>query len=210
MSVPECLSLIKDGVTIIAAVSAIYIGFAGLNSWKKQLKGKAEYELSRRILKEIYAYRDAIKNLRFGVILPHEMPSPPVEERDEMSSEQQDHYGLAKAYEERWMKITKARERLYPDELEAEALWGDELKLHFKALFDLERELLISVQHYLKSCNPDTAEHTKEAIEKKDAKRRDILYDMSDETQNQADAFQTDIDGALSKITDFLKPRLKG
>ncbi len=200
----------KDVITLIAALSAIYIGFAGLNTWKKQLKGKVEYELSRRILKGTLVYRDAIKAFRSPFMSTSEMPIPPDEKRDKMTPDQQSYYGLAKVYEERWKSISKARETLYPDELEAEALWGDGLKPLLKTLFNLEHELLISVRHHLQLVNPDTHPKTKETIEKIDAKRRDILCDMSDETQNQTDVFQTDINEAIDKIADYLKPHLKG
>lgn len=58
------ISLIKDIVTILVALVGGGVAIYGLISWKRQLKGKTEYELARRVLRAVYRLRDAIRGIR--------------------------------------------------------------------------------------------------------------------------------------------------
>lgn len=140
---------VQNIISILATVGALSIGISGLNTWKKQLKGNANYKLSRRILVGLLAYKEIIKNVRNSVIFHHEIPDPPDGKKENMSKEQQHFYGIAKVYNKRWNKVRKQRNKLYPDELEAEALWEKDVNRFFKALYKLEHELVIQVQHHL-------------------------------------------------------------
>jgi hypothetical protein len=59
--IQDIVTLFKDLATIFAAVAAGIIAIMGYNAWKKQLRGKAEYELARRLLRNVYRVRDAIR-----------------------------------------------------------------------------------------------------------------------------------------------------
>ncbi len=135
----------------------------------------------------------------------YEMPSPPEDEAAKMSPEQMRFYGTSKAYQARWDKVQIERTSLYADLLEAEAIWGVELKELFKKVFDLEHELFTRIRHYIELINPDTAEASKEAIRNIDKKARDIMYDdLSDEP----DEYKKDLVSAIEKIEKYLKPKL--
>ncbi len=46
-------TLIKDIITSISvSLAAAIIAFLGLQAWKKQLRGKTEYELAQKLLKK--------------------------------------------------------------------------------------------------------------------------------------------------------------
>jgi hypothetical protein len=94
---------------------------------------------------------------------------------------------------------------LYADLLESEAIWGDELKKLFKALFNLEHELFTSVRHYVELMNPDRDEASKEAIRNIDKKRRDIMYDDLGE---EGDEYRKDFQRGVEAIEKYLKPKL--
>jgi uncharacterized protein YicC (UPF0701 family) len=102
--------------------------------------------------------------------------------------------------------VSNVRTDLQTDLLEAEVLWGDELYKRFKALNKLEHELLVAVQSHLSLINPKESAAMKAAIEKRQLKARDTLYDSLEE---EGDEFTRDISGAIAPIEEYLKPHLK-
>ena len=133
------------------------------------------------------------------------MPYPPEDDAKGMSQDKISFYGTSKAYQNRWDKVQTERTSLYADLLESEAIWGNELKELFKEVFNLEHELFVRIRHYVELINPDTHESKKEAVEKLDAKGRDIMYDdLSDE----GDEFKKDLIASIESIEKYLKPKL--
>ena len=205
MTCAETVTLLKDLVLSGAAITGAVVAVKGLGTWQRQLKGQSEYELSRRILVSVFKYRDAINGVRHPVMWAYEIPSPPEEEAKTMSREQIRFYGTSKAYQARWDKVQAERTTLYADLLEAEAIWGAELKELFKRVFDLEHELFARIRHYVELINPDTDEASKEAIRNIDKKARDIMYDNLSE---EPDEYKQDIISAIEQIEKYLKPKL--
>lgn len=202
----EIITTIKDIVLAGAAVTGAVVAIKGLGTWQRQLKGQWEYELSRRILVNLFKYRDSISGVRHPVMWANEMPYPPEEKAKSMSHEQIRFYGTSKAYQVRWDKVQEQRAALYADLLEAEAIWGAELNMLFKLVFDLQHELFTCVRHYIELMDPDRRESSKEAIRKIDEKSRDIMYDdLSDEP----DEYKSDLLAAIASIETFLKPKLR-
>jgi hypothetical protein len=201
----EIVTLLKDLVLSGAAITGAVVAVKGLGTWQRQLKGQSEYELSRRILVSVFKYRDAINGVRHPAMWAYEMPSPPEEEAKTMSREQIRFYGTSKAYQARWDKVQAERTTLYADLLEAEAIWGTDLKELFKGVFGLEHELFTRIRHYVELINPDTDEASKEAIRNIDKKARDIMYDNLSE---EPDEYKQDLVRAIEEIEKYLKSKL--
>jgi hypothetical protein len=196
----------KDVLVAVAAVVGAVVAIRGLNTWNRQLKGSAEYDLARRILKVSYRLRDAIKGVRYPAMWGVEMPNPPAEEAKRMSHEETDYYSKSHAYQARWQKVSDVRTDLQAELLEAQVLWSGELNKLFEALFKLEHELFVAVQNYLSLCNPKGSEAMKTAIEKRDLNARDILYDSLEEG---GDEFTKAVTRAIAPIEEYLKPHLR-
>jgi Tfp pilus assembly protein PilO len=62
------VTLVKDIVTILATSIAAGVAVMGLQAWKKQLKGKTEYELAQRVLRAAYQFREALAWVRNPLI----------------------------------------------------------------------------------------------------------------------------------------------
>jgi hypothetical protein len=200
------VTLFKDVILAGAAITAAVVAVIGLGTWQRQLKGQADYELSRRILVTLFKYRDGINAVRHPYIPVYEMPFPPEDEAARMDSKKLHFYGVSKAYQARWEKVQTERASLYADLLKAEALWGNELKNLFKLVFDLEHELFTRIRHYLELINPDIDEESKKAIREINKKSRDIMYDdLSDE----GDQFKKDLLAGIQGIEKYIKPKLK-
>lgn len=206
MTCAEFISLTKDLIVSAAAVTGAVVAVLGLDTWKRQLRGQFEYELSRRILVSLFKYRDAIAQVRHPFMWAYEMPKPPDEEMKSMSHDDISYYGTSKAYQARWEKVQTERTSLYADLLQSEALWGQALKDLFKILFNLEHELFITIQNHLRITNPRTSELEKEALRKISLKRRDVMYDDMSET---GDDFKREFQNEIDAIEKYLKPKLQ-
>ncbi len=206
LPVEHFISVGKDVLVAVAAVVGAAVAIRGLNTWNRQLKGSAEYDLARRILKVTYRLRDAIKSVRHPAMWGVEIPNPPVEEAKHMSREEIIYYGKSHAYQARWQKVSDVRTDLQAELLEGEVLWGGELNKLFEVLFKLEHELLVAVQNYLSLSNPKESQARKTAIEKRQLNARDILYDSLEE---KGDEFTKDVARAIVPIEEYLKPHLR-
>jgi hypothetical protein len=206
MPIEHVIALTKDIALTIVGVVGAYVALRGLNTWNRQLKGSAEYDLARRILKVAYRLRDSIKIVRHPVMWPDEMPSPPEEDAKSMTPEQLRHYGLSRAYQARWQKFNDVATDLQAELLEAEVLWGDELRKRFEAVFKLQHELWISVRSFLTLLDPQARPEMKAAVEKRQSHARDIMYDS---LEDGGDEFMNDIVKAIAPIEEYVKPHLR-
>lgn len=207
MSWTELVALLRDLIISGAAITGAVIAIKGLNTWQRQLKGKSEYDLSRRILISLFKYRDAINGVRNPAMWSYEMPHPPEDEAKNMSRDEISYYGTLKAYEARWDKVYTEKTNLYADLLEAEALWGTQLKEYFSEVYNLENELFSYIRNYLTVSNPKTNNARKEAIEKILHKKRDIMYD--DFGEDEKEEFKSELKNGIDKIEKYLKPKLR-
>jgi hypothetical protein len=54
----------KEQIVSISALIGVYIAFSGLRTWRKELKGKAEYQKAKDVLKAVYRVKDAFMVVR--------------------------------------------------------------------------------------------------------------------------------------------------
>lgn len=200
----KTVEFVKDLILTCVAIIGAVVAIMGLSTWQRQLKGRTEYDLSRRLLVSLFKYRDAINFVRYPVMWENEMPSPS-EEAEKISDDQRRFYGTSKAYQKRWDKVQNERTNLYADLLEAEALWGDELKELFKVIYDLETELGSYIRYYLVIISPETHEAKKDSIQRLLTKKRDVMYD---DLSQEEDDFKKEFRGGVEKIEKYLKPKL--
>ncbi|BCQ63165.1 hypothetical protein PBOI14_49150 [Pseudomonas sp. Boi14] len=192
--------------TIVSAIGvglAAWVGFSGLATWRRQNKGTADHDLSRRLLMDLYRLRDGIGQVRNPVMLGSEGGE---EEQSKNLNLQQRHFrGTVRAYEKRFSLVEEVRARLNTSLLESEAVWDGEAKSRFDPIFKLQHELMLSVRCHLITINPDEMEDRVQSYQNILAKRRDILYESPPEV---GDAFKAELDAALSHVEDYLRPKL--
>jgi hypothetical protein len=130
------LTFLKDifipSIGIVVAAFGVIIANRGLNTWKNQLHGQSNYELARRILVSLYKYREAIYGVRYPLIYFHEMELS--QEDEKMGQKEKESYGITKAYQTRWENVQNIKAMLSADLFEAEALWGEEIKILYNRL----------------------------------------------------------------------------
>jgi hypothetical protein len=153
-------------------------------------------------LVNIYKYRDAIGGVRNPAIWPSEEPRPPEDQAEDMTFDQIRYYGISGAYQTRWDNVLESRVSLNAELMEAEAIWGTELKELFAPLFQLENDLYHCVRGYLTQLNPDTPDAVREAFANANT---DILYRSP---QGRDDEFKDNLDQSIETIETYIKPKL--
>ncbi len=206
MDCVETIAAIKDVILAIAAVVGIYAAIRGLNTWDRQLKGGASYELARRLTKNLYRYRDAIAGVRHPFISASEHVYPEREAGKASNPEVTLHYGLSKAYEARWSKVTQVRSDLHTDLLESEVIWGAEVQEQFKEISKLEWELNNEISCYLESENPNVTPEMKKVWQDFLAAGRSAR--SASIVTGKPDPFADDLKAAINVIEAKLMPHL--
>ncbi|VVM37003.1 hypothetical protein PS631_00081 [Pseudomonas fluorescens] len=200
----DVFSVIGTVFTAIGVVAAGIYGFLGLKTWRRQNKGTADHELSRRVLIDLYRLRDCISQVRNPVMLGNEGGSGEDDPKD-LTFPQKSHRNMVRAYTNRFAPLAEIRARLNTALLESEAVWDKELKARCEAIFKLQHELFTYIHFYLVTRNPDEREGRVLSFQAALEKRRDVMYDVPLEGD---DEFKKELDAALSHVEDYLRPKL--
>ena len=199
----DIYTLLKDSIIAAAAIGGVFVAHEGLQTWKAQLRGTIEYELTRRLLRSTYKYRDGFSIVRHPVMFSGEYP--PLPDGFKGTREEERYHGLSGAYSKRWDRLQEARRELDAELLEAEVLWDAAIRERYVKLFKLQGELFSVVSCYLSACNPRSPDAAREADENFLRDRRDALY----ETNLPEDEFSRQLRAAVMDVESILKPHLR-
>jgi hypothetical protein len=193
-SIAHCMSMVRD---IVIAGAAIY----GVNKWWTQLKGKAEYELAKEVLKAVYRVREAFKYVRqpftWSFEYPENMRDPSGHLKREFEYE-----GTKHVYQNRWKLLQDAFEKLGEKHLEAQVEFGSQYHEVIVPLFRCYTKLEAAIADLLESRKPGRA-YSESSDEL--AERQSTLYYLG-ETPNKHDKFTPEINAAIKKFEDWLRP----
>ena len=129
------LDLLQALSVIVASVVAVY----GINAWRRELKGKREYELAEEVLTLFYRSRDIIKAIRspFGTVgegrTRKQRPSETPNEKEALDR--------AHAVVERYEKNKEPFERLYALRYRFMTVFGRETAKPFDDLNQIIKEI---------------------------------------------------------------------
>jgi uncharacterized protein YeaO (DUF488 family) len=199
----DVFSVLGTVVSAIGVCAVFWIGWQGLTTWRKQLKGVGDHDLARKILIELYFYRESIKRVRNPGIWAHET-SPSESVPTSPDPEQENFNQLVRAYDRRLTSVDEARAPLRASLIEAEAIWGLELHMLIKKLLKLDSELARNIRSYLNSQNPSFSEDYRARYLKIFQKSRDIVHD----TMDDGDEYTSELTAAVSEVEKYLKPKL--
>lgn len=194
------VGIAKDAITGIAAGVAAVVAILGLQTWKRQLHGNTNYDVSRRLLRAAYTLRETVRWVRNPMISGGEMAaalkaaglndSPPggIDER-----------GEALAYEARWRKVADAQSEFATVLLEAEALWGPEIRQRGEALGSMTSELYVSLMSWL-------SRGKRQYDPARENKLMDVIYDAGD---GVSPTFSDRLKATFEGLEEVVRPHLK-
>ena len=204
MTPQEIVTLLKDLVTMGAASVAAIIAIKGYDTWKKQLRGKTEYELARSLLRSVYRVRDAIRSVRNPLVTSGEtaealQQAGVVVDPSDVKSQPQISQAV---YQERWKVLQAALTELEADSLEAEVLWGKGLTDSLKPLHDQVRVLFVGIQRYLYSLG-ELYSTRKERHTERYAEAYETVMDFGED-----DSLNKKVEDAVKQAEEALRPYL--
>lgn len=206
----DCFLILKENFPIIKEIGLLifggigsYVALQGLSTWKRQLKGKDEYELCKRILIDLYQYRNGIKVVRNPVMFSHEGYS---EDLEKLEFEERNYNQAVNAYRNRWERISDFRNKLDLDLIESKIYWDDKLENLFKPIFEFENKLFRTIQDTLILKNPNGDNEYKKVVGKNfhESDGRNIMYFLGDK-----DKYENELKSNITKIESLIKEKLK-
>lgn len=202
MNISEIIAAIKDILLGGAAVTMAIVAVKGLQSWSRELKGKTEFETARGLIKATYKLRDELAICRSPFIRAQEFPKSYSGSLGDHSSEE-DAQAYAYVYKNRWEPVWEAIQNFDTHTLEAEALWGNEIRERADQLRQCVRDLNASIQSFLDD-KASGGQHFK--ADRDFGKKIRMQVSAMKENENELTKQITD---SVGNIEDFIRPHLK-
>lgn len=201
MEYSQFFGIVKDIILSIAAVITACVAYTGLNKWKKELRGKIDFDTAHALIKATYKVRDELKYARFPSILPHEFPEGYDDSfMTKNPKEKGDAYAFI--YSNRMKHVFDVTQDFDICALEAEALWGKQIKEYTQELRMCYRQLNVSFEAYIRNkysgnVTFESDQNFKEKIE------QDIEVSLEED-----DLLSIRIKDAIKKIEQEIRPYL--
>jgi len=198
------LTIIKDIVIIATGVVASIVAIIGLNTWRKQIRGTSEYELAKKILKQIYQFRQAIEFVRFPLFSTEETELSE-ENYSATRNKREERFGkLSNAYQSRYAKVNEARVAIEATLLEVEVLWGKHLLPKIRKLYELDGELYGTIMEHLETVVSDAVQSRQTTED-----RKRIFDTIISRRNKEKDEYYQRLQSAIDDIAKEIKPHLK-
>ena len=146
--VGQWTSVLRDVLLGAAAAATAFFAYLGLSTWRRELKGKSEYQLAKDVLKAVYKVREAFKFVRNLLIYSYEYPDDMKDPHGHLKREYE-YEGTAHVYQERWKKVAEAFQELEDLHLDAQVEWGPEYQDVIRKLRSCLVDLQIAIQTML-------------------------------------------------------------
>jgi hypothetical protein len=146
MPILQIITLIKDILLGLAAITTACVAIIGLNKWKREIKGKADFEAAQSLIQATYKLRDAISICRSSFIGGSEFPEGYTFGASCAHSPEVHGQAYAHVYQKRWEPVLRAIQDFDTFTLEAEALWGVRIRSKTDELCQRIAELRGSIE----------------------------------------------------------------
>lgn len=211
MNLHGLLVTVRESVVAAAAAAGAIVAVKGLSAWKRQLRGKTEYEVGLKVLRAFYRLRDAISLVRHPFMSGGEMAYALKEKQKRDGTEKQaianpdeNRNATAAAYEVRWRFVNEAMSDLQVAIIESEVLWGQEIINAIAPLRKCVTELTWALREYL---NRDVSRELSQGDREFRQKIHNIIFWRSED--NNKDPFTGTVNSSVKMIEDMVRPRLK-
>jgi hypothetical protein len=165
------LSALKDVALGLAAIVTATVAVRGLRRWREELRGKADFEVARGLVRATYKLRDEIQSCRLPLMRVAVRPPKEAEfPADQIHQDPLDALAKAeleawtRAYKDRWQPVLTALQEFDAQALEAEALWGSEIRKDTQELRRCAHTVFVAIEAILedKAAGGDHFKHDAE------------------------------------------------
>ena len=191
------IPIVQGVVTILALLIGSFVGVVGLNTWKKELSAKNNFELYRHIMIAVYKVREAIQEAHMG-----DYWGEFVNIGIELEQEDKELRQLAKRVASAQGEVNNLNIEL----LEVEAVWGKDVKdkinnitEYLNKIMNAESELKCFHKHIQNEDRDDVI--ISEQQEMGDC--RSILY------RSRSSKFSEKLNNEVVEIEDMLRKKFK-
>lgn len=202
MSVPETIAVLKDLVLAGAGVVAAVVAVKGLSTWRRQLRGSADFECARALARATYKVRDAVQQCRSPWMDAREFP-PEYYEAGPKRSSQQEAEGLAFVYRARWKPVVEAWQDLEARTLEGEALWGPPIRNAIDSLRLVLQKVNAGIEAVISNARSDG-----EVFKGDKEFAKEMRAVVSSADVGAGNQISTELSAAVKAIEEVLKPHL--
>ncbi|NRP10099.1 hypothetical protein XMD509_001208 [Marinobacterium sp. xm-d-509] len=143
----EWITIVKDIVVALAAGITAIVAYKGINKWQSELHGKAEFEVARDLMRATYKLRDELAYCRSPFVSSNEFPENYNSSESVSNKENADAW--AHVYSKRWNPVGDAIRQFDMAVLEAEALWGADIKNKAMELRQCAHTLHIDIDAFI-------------------------------------------------------------
>jgi len=190
-------SILQNIILALSGTAATLFAFLGLTAWRKEIKGKSEYEKAKKVLKAVYKVYRAFVYVRNPAIFQYEYPKEMTESWGHLKEEFY-YEGECYVYDNRWKILTEAFLELEEQNLDAQVEWGTEFQEIIVPLRKCKGKLLNAIQNIL-----ETKKKNSQAPMCDIMAERAILYYEKD------DKFTIEINKAIKLFENKLRPHIK-
>lgn len=201
MPVNEVVSIIKDLCLAGAAVTTATIAWRGVESWRSELKGKADFEVARGFIRATYQLRDAIEVCRSPWIPVSEFPEGYRSSYGKRDAKEEGQ-AMAFVYGNRWDKVSTCIQEFDTATLEAEALWGSEIEEKAKNLRRCVSELRSAIESVIRDAYSGGEDFNSDREFSKEVRQ------IVNSTKPDENPLTLKINAAISDIESKVRPHL--
>ncbi|WP_431689431.1 hypothetical protein [Hahella sp. NBU794] len=201
MSIVELFTIFKDIFLAGSAVTMAYVAYRGLEKWKSELAGKADFDVARNLIRSVYKLRNEIQSCRSLFVSAGEFPEGYRNGMAGLTNREKGDAWLY-VYNNRWNPVFNAIQEFDVSTLEVEALWGRDAKEKTQALRQLAMRLRVAIDSFLRneySGNQDLANSDFDVRVRSDLNASGL----------KGDSLSPAIDSAIEEIEIMIRPHLK-
>lgn len=193
-----------DAVETLFYILSLLLAYRGLETWKKELTGKNQYELAQKILTSAFKIRQAVVASYTKLLAREELTN----NDDSNSFLNEETFKSVMHYRNRFQTAFAERDNLYPLMLEAEALFGNGARQQIQKLIHKVDELWATIE-------------TMATLKDQSIDRRDPIYrqctnilhglhkGLRDDPLFNDGGFRRDFESALNDIEITFSPMLR-
>jgi hypothetical protein len=205
---PGTASFIRDVIVSAATIITATVAIKGINKWRSEESGKADFDLSRRIGKAVFRLRDVMRNARNSAMFGYEFPDGYDSLR---ATPEQKASAMAHAFSNRWKPISECAVEILSLRNEAEALWGNTIIARLDKLLTLANRWQTATSAHIRNAEADGQHFAKNPDfgRKINAQVFDTGNELNDDgSEGASNAFTTELNEAIADAAAYLRTKL--